>query len=682
MPRRPKPEKNVSDPARPEPSPTVPGGPPSFADRWWGKLLLAVLAVVMLTLTFPPFEQFYLAYVGIVPVLLIVRHSRSGLRAVLWTWVAGALFFAANCYWLLPITQEGVAALVPVLAAYWAGAALVLWPVLRNLRPAGDRSPAGSSRPSLLGRLFSPRAWALVLVPVAWVGQEWLRGTWPWGAFPWHFVGHTQMTDASLVMCQVADLVGEAGVTAWVALVNALVLLFVVNRWRVRGLLRPVTAVVAVTAAVAAYGFWRLGQYDAVTVDGPVVMVVQPNYRQDNTGAEPRTPQDEITAFHKRATAEGLGRALRGPEPVGVDLVAWPETMMPALNKDYVNAAPGRIAAIDEKVDELRAGAGGVPQAGRFNATAAPVVTTRPASRPANPPSDGRDVRDLLAYRAHLETVLGANAYLGTAARNDGVSFLVGGAYQEPNRRTTEADAAGKVGRGNAAYFYPRGQGRQSAEPYLKIHLVPFGEFFPFSDSWPWLHRLLVKLGPPNLQDYHLDRGERAVVFDLARDRGARPPGDAGGNGNGAADAPWRFVTPICFEDVDGDLCAWLVRGGAPRGSASPKKADFLVNITNDGWFRGGQMAQHFQIARFRSIENRVPTARAVNTGISGFIDSMGRVDRSLTIPVGTEGTKHHRLKLDGRVTVFTTYGNLFGPACGILCGLVVLDRVRRKVFV
>jgi apolipoprotein N-acyltransferase len=78
----------------------------------------------------------------------------------------------------------------------------------------------------------------------------------------------------------------------------------------------------------------------------------------------------------------------------------------------------------------------------------------------------------------------------------------------------------------------------------------------------------------------------------------------------------------------------------------STKRADFIVNLTNDGWFLVPQQAQHFQIARFRSIENRVPTARSVNTGISAAIDSCGRVDKSTMLPVNTEGAAVMSLRL------------------------------------
>jgi apolipoprotein N-acyltransferase len=94
------------------------------------------------------------------------------------------------------------------------------------------------------------------------------------------------------------------------------------------------------------------------------------------------------------------------------------------------------------------------------------------------------------------------------------------------------------------------------------------------------------------------------------------------------------------------------------------------VNITNDGWFKANQMPQHLQAARFRSIENRAPTARSVNTGISGFVDSFGRVYG--LIPAGTEGTNVQRLQIDSRVTLYTRWGDVFALACGAVTCVVV----------
>ncbi len=135
-----------------------------------------------------------------------------------------------------------------------------------------------------------------------------------------------------------------------------------------------------------------------------------------------------------------------------------------------------------------------------------------------------------------------------------------------------------------------------------------------------------------------------------------------------------RFVVPICFEDIDSALVARMFR----PGDDGDKRADFIVNITNDGWFLDNEMPQHLQVAIFRSIENRAPTARSVNTGISGFIDSAGRIDRGKTIPVNQVGWRIERLSLDSRIALFTRVGNAFAVLCTFvtlalaMCGLVL----------
>ena len=96
--------------------------------------------------------------------------------------------------------------------------------------------------------------------------------------------------------------------------------------------------------------------------------------------------------------------------------------------------------------------------------------------------------------------------------------------------------------------------------------------------------------------------------------------------------------------------------------AAEGKRADFLVNLTNDGWFKANENAQHLQAAIFRSIENRVWTARSVNTGISGFIDSNGLP--SDLLPVREEGTSVQQIMIDRRLTFYTKFGDLFAGAC------------------
>jgi apolipoprotein N-acyltransferase len=229
---------------------------------------------------------------------------------------------------------------------------------------------------------------------------------------------------------------------------------------------------------------------------------------------------------------------------------------------------------------------------------------------------------------------------IGRLATTYDVAILAGGTYMNDWKEKGKYIVAND--RRNVAYFYPS-SGLLSARRYDKIHLVPFGEYLPFKEALPPLYSLFVYLSP-YADEYVLQPGseDQLTVFDITSRGGT---------------VSWRFVTPICFEDIDPALVAKMF-----RGRDGTKRADFIVNITNDGWFKGSEMPQHLQCAVFRSIENRVPTARSVNTGISGYIDSSGRAFD--VIGVGEKGAHTQLLHLDGRYTLYTRFGDLFAMTC------------------
>lgn len=103
--------------------------------------------------------------------------------------------------------------------------------------------------------------------------------------------------------------------------------------------------------------------------------------------------------------------------------------------------------------------------------------------------------------------------------------------------------------------------------------------------------------------------------------------------------------------------------------------ANVLVTITNDAWF--GHTAapfQHFSIAVFRAVENRVPVVRAANTGISGFIDSYGRIVNKSNIFV--EATLTEQISVGNEKSLYTKYGDLFAYICIAFSGLLIAGRV------
>lgn len=231
---------------------------------------------------------------------------------------------------------------------------------------------------------------------------------------------------------------------------------------------------------------------------------------------------------------------------------------------------------------------------------------------------------------------------------NEHMTSLVFGAYAllHFDGSATTADVR------NSVYQYSHGQTGQAR--YDKIHLVPMGEIVPFKQSWPWAYNVFMKLAAYSVQ-YTINSGtiEDAKIFSLPTNSGE-----------------WKFITPICFEDIDGALIASLLR--SPEG----RRADFIVNITNDGWFNERQKWQHLQNAIFRSIENRVPMVRCCNTGVSAQVDPMGRMVEQ--IEPNREGVFVQELHVKSGTTFYTRYGDVFAWVCVGMTGLgLIFGRMR-----
>lgn len=172
---------------------------------------------------------------------------------------------------------------------------------------------------------------------------------------------------------------------------------------------------------------------------------------------------------------------------------------------------------------------------------------------------------------------------------------------------------------------------------YDKIHIVPFGEYVPLRSLLFFVDKLVVGVG-----DY--------------------VPGDS----YIKAVTPFgSFGTLICYEIIfPGLVRKFYVRGG-----------DFIVTITNDAWFgKTHGPYQHFSMAVFRAIENRKPVIRAANTGISGFIDSSGRILSTTQLFKRTFLVKD--IKTDRTLTLYTKYGDIFSYLC-IVCSVLLL--IKRK---
>ena len=188
---------------------------------------------------------------------------------------------------------------------------------------------------------------------------------------------------------------------------------------------------------------------------------------------------------------------------------------------------------------------------------------------------------------------------------------------------------------------------------YSKTHLVPFGEWVPFADRFPFLYKIDMAMG-------NFSRGNKYTVFNLPR----RPkPGMEPSMGNKKGSIPFSAV--ICFESIFSDLVRQFCRRGAL----------FLIVITNDAWFeRTSAPYQHAQISVLRAIENRIPIVRCANTGVTMIIDKMGRVVKESEIY--TESIITGDIEVRNEETFYARNGEIFSyviTAIGILFMIITI---------
>ena len=109
--------------------------------------------------------------------------------------------------------------------------------------------------------------------------------------------------------------------------------------------------------------------------------------------------------------------------------------------------------------------------------------------------------------------------------------------------------------------------------------------------------------------------------------------------------------------------------------------ATLLVNLSNDGWYRGrGGARQHLAQAVFRAVETGLPLIRATTTGISAVVAPDGRIVAELGEDVGDTLRASVPSARPGP-TLYTRLGDWFAIGCVLacLCALLVCFRRRRS---
>jgi apolipoprotein N-acyltransferase len=176
---------------------------------------------------------------------------------------------------------------------------------------------------------------------------------------------------------------------------------------------------------------------------------------------------------------------------------------------------------------------------------------------------------------------------------------------------------------------------------YNKVHLVPYGEYVPLRNIFPFIKKLTAGIG-----DFTAGDGFYPL---LMKDK--------------------KIGILICYEGILPDAARMYKN----------QSAQLLVNITNDAWF-GATSApfQHFTMALFRAVETRLYLVRAANTGISGIIDPRGEIVAQTNI-FEAQALKGN-IKYLNIYSFYAKYGDILVVICFVLIIFSFLFSWKRRL--
>jgi apolipoprotein N-acyltransferase len=508
------------------------------------RIVSAIASGLFMTVAFPKFNLSWMAWVAIVPLLVVIKECSAG-QSFRLGFIGGLTHYLTLLHWLV-YTMQAYGKLpaylaVPVLvllaaylALYWGIFALIV------------------------SRLTLQPMICFFAVPVLWTALEYIR-THLLSGFPWALVGYSQGDWFHLI--QIVDIFGVYGVSFLVLLGNAAIYsfwLFKGTGLKKRKVWSPTLSLAVAICLLAAglgYGHWQVSRISRKmgAADHKKIALVQGNIDQD-VKWDPAFQEDTIDKYLE------LSLSTKSEHP---DLVIWPETATPFYFM-YEKAMTYKV------LKGIRA-----------------------------------SESDFLTGSPSFERTGESIVYFNSA-------YLI--------------DSDGSV------------KGK-----YDKVHLVPYGEYVPFKEWFPFLGKMVAHVG-----DFRPGKLGNTLIWEDT-----------------------FLGVQICFEIIFPKLSQTLVKNGAA----------ILINITNDAWFGNtGAPYQHFSKAVFRAVENRRPLVRAANTGISGIVDPTGKI--ITRTPLFTEATRIHRVPILEEKSVYTRFGDVFSQICAVASGLLaMLIMIKPSIF-
>ena len=264
---------------------------------------LVIASALLLILSFPDFELWPLAWVGLVPFLVVASRPLHAGRALFLGWLWGAVFFYGTCWWLT----------YPMIH-YAHISAWVAYPLL--LAPIALVAVFPALFALLLSRLVDRFGLGAILAaPLLWVSCEWAR--YAVTGQLWNALGYSQAFHPFLI--QSARWGGVYAVSFLIVTANMALALAVLRRKR-KGLALSLSLIVFVLLVIVGAFEGTRNREAGPIAHAPMVVAVQPNVPVDGSGS-----MEQLLIHHLEQSAQGLRNLSRDSS---VSLVIWPESPM------------------------------------------------------------------------------------------------------------------------------------------------------------------------------------------------------------------------------------------------------------------------------------------------------------------------------------------------------------------
>jgi apolipoprotein N-acyltransferase len=272
-----------------------------------GEVSLVIASALLLILSFPDFDLWPLAWIGLIPFLVAIARPLKAARALFLGWLWGVVFFYGTCWWLTypMIHYAHISAWLAYPLLLLPIALVALFPALFSL---------------VLSRLVLPLGPTAVFVaPVIWVSSEWARYTVT--GQQWNALGYSQAFHPLLI--QPARWGGVYAISFLLVAVNVAVAFIVLRRSAM--VVIPALAVLMLTALVLAGAFGQVTSERVLSdATSTFVIAVQPNVPM--AGPDDLPAMEQLLNRHIELSLQGLRSV-----PANVSaarLVIWPESPM------------------------------------------------------------------------------------------------------------------------------------------------------------------------------------------------------------------------------------------------------------------------------------------------------------------------------------------------------------------